>query len=301
MLGEGQGAACPAQPLPGGLRGAAVSITVAWMFPNSAEARRTFGPGSSEQTGSYDLTGHDDPAIETRNSKSYVLTGPDGSMSESVVIAGPVLFQLTSTSRRALRLLTPLLRNLLDRYAPGTVMPPAPQAGWSFPADEPISKVVAVDGSVYAGGGGDYYALNAETGALRWSRQIGMFADSAVGPVAADGAVHVASGNRVVALDGATGRTRWSHRLEWVDGLAVGSRTVYAWTHDTQMVAFDTASGRTRWTARPSASIDDVIPHPAGDLVYVTDSGGWWRWMPGRATRAGASASNRAPGRTVSP
>ncbi len=254
---------------------AVVSVSVAWVFSTPAAAREAFAAivRRVKQTGRYD------PTTETPHALSQTLPRlPSGMLSESIVTAGPALVHLRSSSRRAIRLLTPRLqRSLLARYEPGAVVPDAgPLAarppGWSFPADNSIDDLVVAGGLVHAGSGdGKVYALDAVSGALRWSHQIGDLVTS--GPIRTDGTVYASTFSRIVALDAVSGRTRWSRRTTEASSFVIDGRTVYAWT-GAQVIALDAASGRTRWRGRESGFIHRVIPHAAGDLVYATGPGG---------------------------
>ncbi|WP_433431195.1 PQQ-binding-like beta-propeller repeat protein [Nonomuraea sp. CA-141351] len=256
--------------------GAVVSVSVAWVFSTPAAAREVF----AAMVRHVKHTGRYDPTTETPYALSQTLPRtPSGMMSESIVTVGPALVLLRSSSRRAIRLLTPpLQRNLLARYEPGAVVTDdgpraARPAGWSFPADAGFRQLVVAGGIVYAGSDdGKVYALDAASGALRWSHQIGdMVTD---GPIRVGGTMYAATWGRIVALDAARGRTRWSRRAIGTSGLAVDRRTVYAATDRGLLIALDAASGRTRWRARTIGFFRDVIPHAAGDLVYAAGADG---------------------------
>ncbi|GAA3259812.1 outer membrane protein assembly factor BamB family protein [Nonomuraea helvata] len=285
--------------------GAVVSVSVAWVFSTPAVAREVFAAmvRHVKQTGRYD------PTTETPYALSQTLPRtPSGMMSESIVTVGPALILLRSSSRRAIRLLTPpLQRNLLARYEPGAVVPDggpraARPAGWSFPADDGFRHLMVADGIVYAGSDdGKVYALDAVSGALRWSHQFGDLVTQ--GPIRAGGTVYAATYGRIVALDAVRGRTRWSRRTIGTGGLTVDGRTVYVATERGLVIALDTASGRTRWRAGTGDLLRDVIPHAAGHLVYAVGRNGVvaldagsgerrWRFrVDGRAGVAGVATT----------
>ncbi|MFI6504893.1 PQQ-binding-like beta-propeller repeat protein [Nonomuraea typhae] len=251
--------------------GAAVSVTVVWMFATPGGAREVFDAfvRRVKESGRYD------PVTETSHALTQSIPLPGGTVSESIVTAGPALVQLRSTSRRALRLLTPVLqRALLTRYEPATtVAEPARRAGWVFAADEPIGAVLVADGSVYAGSRAEVHALDAASGTLRWSRGMGGFVTA--GPILAGGTVYAAGlPGQVRAVSAASGRTRWSREVAQVSGLAAGRGIVYAWTDDGRVIALDGAAGRTRWKAGTGDLIRSLTPHAAGELVYVAGSAG---------------------------
>ncbi|WP_157246685.1 PQQ-binding-like beta-propeller repeat protein [Nonomuraea typhae] len=257
--------------IPAGDVGAEVSVSVAWMFATPGAAREVFEAlvGRIKETGRYD------PVTETSHALTQSIPLPGGSVSESIVTAGPALVLLRSSSRRVLRSLTPVLqRALLARYEPAaTVAEPAPRAGWVFPADEPIGALLVADGRVYASTHAEVHVLDAASGTLRWSRGMGGFVTA--GPIPAGGTVYAATlPGRVHALSGSSGRTRWSREIAQASGLAAGRGTVYAWTADGRVIALDEAAGRTRWKAETGDPIQGLTPHVAGELVYVTGSAG---------------------------
>lgn len=260
--------------------GAVVSLTVEWVFRSPAAARKEFATevARMERTGVYD------PAHQTSHAMTQTLHTPTGSLEESLVVAGPVLVRLRSTSRQAVRLLTPpLQRNLLARHEPGTPVPGRRphQARWSFPADDGIGRdLVLAGGTVYAGSAdGKVYALDAATGATRWSHQTG--GDLPTAPVVSGGAVYARNGaGRIVSLDAASGRPRWSRRLAGSDGVSLSSGValaagmVYACGDDSAVVALDAATGRPRWRAALAGDVRLATPVVAGGTVHVGGADG---------------------------
>ena len=79
------------------------------------------------------------------------------------------------------------------------------------PFDVFLSSPAIANGIVYVGSGDQHvYALDAATGALRWSFATGDVVHAS--PAIADGVVYVGSWDRnVYALDAATGRERWKY------------------------------------------------------------------------------------------
>ncbi|QBS39081.1 PQQ-binding-like beta-propeller repeat protein [Nocardia sp. CS682] len=100
------------------------------------------------------------------------------------------------------------------------------QLKWAFAFPDTIaasSQPAVVDGTVYVGGrNGTFYALDADTGATRWSFQ----AETPLGgnlptfglrngPAVADGLVYFGDNSaRMWALDAATGQQRWVRQLD---------------------------------------------------------------------------------------
>ncbi|MFJ9691188.1 PQQ-binding-like beta-propeller repeat protein [Kitasatospora sp. NPDC101183] len=132
---------------------------------------------------------------------------------------------------------------------------------------------------------GTVRALDAGSGAVRWTRALG---EPAVGgdqggwPVAAgEGVVCVATGTRLFALDAASGEVRWAvptpgrPSLPWVQDPAIGGGAVFA-VHGTTangtsstgttVHSYDAATGSLRWSSPPVSSGFLAL---AGDTVYT--------------------------------
>ncbi|MQY12969.1 Serine/threonine-protein kinase AfsK [Streptomyces sp. RB5] len=136
-------------------------------------------------------------------------------------------------------------------------------------------------GSVYVCGEGRLRALDARTGAERWSYPVGDAAACGGVPVrllpTADGAVYVAAGKRLFALDAAYGMLRWSFEAPAVmlcppafaPGAAVGGGGVYLADYLGTVYALDAADGRERWRIATEArnSIEPVLV--TGGAVHV--------------------------------
>ncbi|MEU8109407.1 PQQ-binding-like beta-propeller repeat protein [Nonomuraea muscovyensis] len=252
---------------------AVVSLTVDWVFGSPAAARKAF----ATEVARIKRNGVYDPAYETSHAMTYTPPSPMGPLDESVVVAGPVLVRLRSTSRRAVRLLTPLLqRNLLARYEPGAVVPgDRPRhVRWSFPADGSVDDDLVLAGrTVYAGSAdGNVYALDAASGAVRWSHQTGGDVSSTS---VSGGAVYAHnSTGRIVSLDAASGRLRWSRRVAGSNGVVLAEGTVYACGDNSEIVALDAATGRPRWRARLGGDVRFATPSVAGGTVHVGSADG---------------------------
>lgn len=160
---------------------------------------------------------------------------------------------------------------------------------------EPGHGVPAVaDGTLFLDLESRLAALEAETGAERWSyspppADEGTDSESSDGagiarsPVVADGTVYAATGDsRLLAVDAADGHEQWrftpDERPPAGPGQPpVGSRpavadgTVYAGFSDGRVRAFDAASGAERWSFRAWNGVTGA-PAVTGGTVYV---GGW--------------------------
>jgi eukaryotic-like serine/threonine-protein kinase len=132
---------------------------------------------------------------------------------------------------------------------------------WSFKAgDQPYldNTPVVENGVVYTGSGkGNVYAINAKTGAMLWSQNVGGVTSS---PAVADGVVYVSAGSSpggtLYALNAATGDQLWSYALgsnvqsipppTVVDGVVYLALTVNS--DDGQLFALNGSTGTLLWS-----------------------------------------------------
>ncbi|MCZ7414816.1 outer membrane protein assembly factor BamB family protein [Streptomyces sp. WMMC897] len=154
-------------------------------------------------------------------------------------------------------------------------------------------------GTVYLWADGLLYALDARSGAERWTYPVGD--SSATGGVplrllpAPDGAVYVCAGARILALDAATGTERWRFHSPdaflsppaFAPGAAVAGGGLYVADYRGVVYAIDAATGHDRWRIPTQArnSIDPVVVsdglvHVAsGSALYTIDAvPGTGRW-----------------------
>lgn len=255
--------------------GAVVSLSVEWVSSSDVGARRLF----TAEVAAIEETGEVDPTTEAPGFLSYTVARTNGFYGATIINVGPVIVRLASSSRQAVRLISPLLRdNLLARYQPGVPAPaPARESGWSFPTDAAVRVDPVVAGrAVYAASGdGTVSALDAVTGALRWRFQTG---DSVwYRHVVADGIVY-AAGSALVALDMATGRPRWRRKIRLSGDPVAAAGRLYVWTRHpawsgrATLVTLDAASGEKLWTFQPEGDVLDADPVLAGEVV-LTSSG----------------------------
>ncbi|WP_433412189.1 PQQ-binding-like beta-propeller repeat protein [Microtetraspora malaysiensis] len=254
--------------------GAVVSLSVEWVSSSEASARKLY----SAEVAAIKEGGDIDPTTETPGFLSYTAATTNGFYGATIINVGPVIVRLTSSSRQAVRLISPLLRDrLLARYEPDAPAPaPARDRGWSFPTDAAVrTDLVVTGGVVYAtSGDGTVSALDAATGAVRWRFRTGgsMMNDHVV----AHGSVYAASSTgRLVALDTATGRLRWSRKIFVFADLVVAAGRLYVWTRrpawfsKAKLVALDAASGKKLWTFQLPGDVLNPDAVPAGDVVLT--------------------------------
>ncbi|WP_113982779.1 outer membrane protein assembly factor BamB family protein [Spongiactinospora rosea] len=257
--------------------GAVISVSVEAVSPSSAGARKLFTAQAAEVK-SVDAY---DPTTEGPGFLSYTAAHPTGYFGATIINVGPVIVRLSSPSRSAVRLISPLLRdNLLARYRPGVRAPSTPHPrGWNHPADAVFySDPVVARGVVHAASDdGTVHALDAATGAPRWRFRIGGM--NARHLVVAGDTVFAANGERLVALDVATGRLKWGRTMEAGTIPVVSGGRLYLWVRftelpDAELVALDRATGRKLWTFRPPGDFAAPTPLIAGTLVHVGDPEG---------------------------
>ncbi len=167
------------------------------------------------------------------------------------------------------------------------VGPPTTAVRWSYPVKGPINtRPTVADGTVYFGSDdGKVYALDADTGNLRWSypTTAGPVDSSPAGPVdsspaVADGTVYFGGGDSTVyALDADTGNLRWSYPTKGpVDSSpAVADGTVYFGSDDrdprsgdAKVYALDADTGNLRWSYLTKESVNSS-PAVADGTVYI--------------------------------
>ena len=128
-----------------------------------------------------------------------------------------------------------------------------------------FASVAVADGRVYVNGGNDgtVYALDAGTGAVVWSRKLGIL-NSQDNPVAGTGQVYLHLGGSLLALDAATGAQRWSAPGF---GVPTVSGTVLYGTlapdGSRRLAALDALTGKQLWAGK------SALPDNAGREVTV--------------------------------
>ncbi|GAA1147919.1 hypothetical protein GCM10009577_84270 [Streptomyces javensis] len=148
------------------------------------------------------------------------------------------------------------------------------------------------DGTVYVWADARLRALEARTGAERWSCPVGDAASCGGVPIrllpAPDGVVYVAAGTRVLAIDVARGDVRW--RFEgsavflcaptYVPGHTVTGGGVYIADQLGTVYAMDAANGRDRWrvateprqSTEPVLVADGSVHLGSGGALYTLDA-----------------------------
>jgi outer membrane protein assembly factor BamB len=153
------------------------------------------------------------------------------------------------------------------------------------PWDCYLSSPVAWNGAVYFGSGdGNIYALNAETGALKWKFKTGNVVHAS--PAIADGVLFVGSWDSFFyALDAANGAEKWryktgedpvNHNQQGIQSsAAVADGMVYFGCRDGHLYAVDEKTGAMKWSYNTKGSW--VLNSPAvsqGKVYFATSDTG---------------------------
>jgi len=160
---------------------------------------------------------------------------------------------------------------------------------WQFPGDgAPLTAPVVADGLVVFGSGDhNVYALDAKTGAVKWTGTTGYVFTAA--PAIAEGTVVIGDqGGNIDGFDLKSGKSLWSDAAGNVDVAAViDGDTAYLVTEDHNLYALNIATGNTLWqyamddyaTFSPVLAGGLVIAaNRAGELVAINASSGKLAW-----------------------
>ncbi len=149
------------------------------------------------------------------------------------------------------------------------------------PFDLFVSSPVIDGGTLYIGSGDhNVYALDAQTGTLRWKFTTGDVVHAS--PAVANGVVYVGSWDRYLyALDAATGAVRWKfltgddriihNQIGITSSAAVANGIVYFGCRDSHLYALNAADGTLRWKHDEHGSW--VVASPAiydGSVFFTT-------------------------------
>jgi outer membrane protein assembly factor BamB len=136
------------------------------------------------------------------------------------------------------------------------------------PGTVSYSPAVA-NGVVYVSAGAGLWALDATNGALRWTAHTSDEPRSS--PAVANGVVYVGTKVSLDALDAATGALRWTAPIgSRVSSPAVDNGVVYVSVDDGTLYAFDAATGSIRWVFPLGSSPSS--PAVVNGVVYATSS-----------------------------
>ncbi|GAA2401124.1 hypothetical protein GCM10010191_05460 [Actinomadura vinacea] len=177
---------------------------------------------------------------------------------------------MTTAGWRVEGALDPVYAGGLIYVAPGglfAVDPAARAVRWRFA--EATGAPAVRGGLLYTAGADHVHAIDAASGARRWSRDVGAMVSSGV--TVTDGLVLAGDDTgRLHALDAGTGRPRW--RFDTYGPLratlAAAAGAVYAGSDGDRLYAIETADGSLRWS-RPVGRQTRVHPEVWRDRVFV--------------------------------
>lgn len=152
------------------------------------------------------------------------------------------------------------------------------------PFDVFTSSPAVANGIVYIGSGDQHlYALDANTGALRWSFATGDVVHAS--PAIANGVVIIGSWDRnLYALDAQTGRERWRYttgndttiynQIGIASSATVSSGAVFVGGRDGKFHSVDFATGAVRWVHNNNGGWTIASPAVRNGIVYFPTSDG---------------------------
>jgi len=156
---------------------------------------------------------------------------------------------------------------------------------WRFRTATPVRNSVAVDGGVVVLGAGDgaVIALDAATGEVRWTVDLGDGVDATqsalwAAPAIRDGVVYVGIQRKLAAIELATGEVQWTAdpapEVMWLGSFAAVAVTdelvIGSFNRSSGLWAWDRADGAMRWRVTTEAvKAINGAPVIAGDTVLV--------------------------------
>jgi outer membrane protein assembly factor BamB len=152
------------------------------------------------------------------------------------------------------------------------------------PFDVFLSSPVIANGVVYIGSGDqNVYALDASTGALRWTFGTGDVVHAS--PAVANGVVYVGSWDRnLYAIDASTGRERWRYttgndttiynQIGIASSAAVAGGLVFVGGRDGHFHVVDAATGQLKWKHNNRGGWTIASPAVKDGIVYFPTSDG---------------------------
>jgi eukaryotic-like serine/threonine-protein kinase len=152
------------------------------------------------------------------------------------------------------------------------------------PFDVFLSSPAIANGTVYIGSGDQHvYALDAGTGALRWSFATGDVVHAS--PAVANGLVYIGSWDRnLYALDAATGRERWRYttgndtviynQIGIASSAAVAGDVILVGGRDGKFHAVDARTGEGKWVHDNRGGWTIASPAVKDGIVYFPTSDG---------------------------
>ena len=157
---------------------------------------------------------------------------------------------------------------------------------WKFKTRGWVNSCPVVsDGVVYVGSQNDYlYALDANTGEMKWKFKIGRVGN----PVASNGAVYIITAmhskidsntylgkdHYLYAIDANTGKMKWKFKTGFLlstSCLTVANGIAYVRSYDDYLYAIDANTGKMKWRFE-TGNMKDSSPAVANGVLYI---GSW--------------------------
>jgi outer membrane protein assembly factor BamB len=152
------------------------------------------------------------------------------------------------------------------------------------PFDVFLSSPVIADGTIYFGSGdNNVYALDAESGALRWTFKTGNVVHAS--PTVSNGVVFIGSWDRIMyAINAATGKELWRfqtgndtviyNQIGIASSAAVAGGVVYFGCRDGHFYALDAKTGAQRWSHDNKMGWVIASPAVRNGVVYFASADG---------------------------
>ena len=168
------------------------------------------------------------------------------------------------------------------------------------------SPAVSQDAVYFGSGDGNIYALDVNSGSLKWKFHTGDVVHAS--PAISDGTLYVGSWDSYFyALDAATGKEKWrfktgeDHEIYNQVGIqssaAVANGTVYFGCRDSNFYAVDATTGQQKWKFNNKGSWVVGSPAVVGDKVYfaTSDSGMFYALDAASGSQAFSVSSSKWP------
>jgi outer membrane protein assembly factor BamB len=150
-----------------------------------------------------------------------------------------------------------------------------PYLKWESMGNKKFGSSAVSDGILYIAGDEYIYALDADTGSLKWRYNSPYLRSSP----AVSGEMVFIGGNwgiPVEALDASTGILKWQSDIDEVDSSPVVSgRVVYICSWDTYLYALNANTGNVIWKFKTNNSLPYSSPAVSGDVVYLNALDGY--------------------------
>jgi outer membrane protein assembly factor BamB len=203
----------------------------------------------------------------------------DGSIYSSPAVTGGLVFiSSADTYLYALNASTGSLKWKYKLYTGQSVYfkRTLPNMKWKSRGDSKFGSLAVSDGILYIAGDEYIYALDADTGSLKWRYNSVYLARSSP---AVSGEMVFIGGNwgiPVEALDASTGILKWQSDIDEVDSSPVVSgRVVYICSWDTYLYALNANTGNVIWKFKTNNSLPYSSPAVSGEVVYLNALDGY--------------------------